>query len=126
MVTADEVPDPQDLHLWLEIDRHRYQNSTTATMVFGVAYLVCYVSRFMSLHPGDIISTGTPPGIGMGHRLLVYLSPAMRFGSGLTVWASSAIPYLLTTLIPKRFMQICKSRTQLSKRALLSQSATKQ
>jgi hypothetical protein len=62
----------------------------------------------------------------MGQRPPFIPSPAMRFDSGLTVWASSAIPYLLTTLIPQRFMQICKSRTQLSKRALLSQSATKQ
>jgi len=83
MVTADEVPDSQDLHLWLEIDRHRYQNSTTAMMVFGVAYLVSYVSRFMSLHPGDIISTGTPTGIGMGQRPLVYLQPGHEVRLGI-------------------------------------------
>jgi 2-keto-4-pentenoate hydratase/2-oxohepta-3-ene-1,7-dioic acid hydratase in catechol pathway len=85
------------LHLWLEIDRHRYQNSSTAVMVFGVGYLVSYVSRFMSLYPGDIISTGIPPGIGMDQRPPVYLQSGMSFDSGLTVWASSAIPYLLTT-----------------------------
>ncbi len=61
LVTADEVPDPQALDMWLEVDGHRFQNGNTRTMVFGVAHLVSYVSRFMSLQPGDIISTGTPP-----------------------------------------------------------------
>jgi 2-keto-4-pentenoate hydratase/2-oxohepta-3-ene-1,7-dioic acid hydratase in catechol pathway len=83
MVSADEVPDPQDLHLWLEINRHRYQNSTTAMMVFSVAYLVSYVSRFMSLHPGDIISTGTPPGIGMGQKPPIYLRPGNEVRLGI-------------------------------------------
>jgi len=69
LVTADEVPDPQALHLWLEVDGHRYQDGSTSTMVFGVAYLVSYLSRFMSLQPGDIISTGTPPGVGLGQNL---------------------------------------------------------
>ena len=73
LVTADEVPDPQTLHLWLEVDGHRYQDGSTATMVFGVAHLVSYVSRFMSLQPGDIISTGTPPGVGLGQKPPVYL-----------------------------------------------------
>jgi 2-keto-4-pentenoate hydratase/2-oxohepta-3-ene-1,7-dioic acid hydratase in catechol pathway len=73
LVTADEVPDPQSLKLWLEIDGHRYQDGTTETMVFGVGFLVHYVSRFMSLQPGDIISTGTPPGVGMGQNPQVYL-----------------------------------------------------
>jgi len=68
LVTADEIPDPQALRLWLEVDGHRYQDGSTATMVFGVAYLVSYLSRFMSLQPGDIISTGTPPGVGLGQR----------------------------------------------------------
>ena len=66
LVTRDEVADPQDLDLWLEVDGHRYQNGSTKTMVFGVAHIVSYVSQFMSLRPGDIISTGTPPGVGMG------------------------------------------------------------
>src|ERR1044071_818247 len=61
LVTSDEVPDPQRLHLWLEIDGERYQDGSTSTMVFGVAHLISYVSRFMSLQPGDVISTGTPP-----------------------------------------------------------------
>jgi 2,4-didehydro-3-deoxy-L-rhamnonate hydrolase len=73
LVTADEIPDPQNLHLWLEVDGHRYQNGSTATMVFGVAHLVSYLSRFMSLQPGDIISTGTPPGVGLGQKPPVYL-----------------------------------------------------
>jgi len=75
LVTIDEVPNPQDLHLWLEIDGHRFQNGSTRTMVFGVAYLVSYLSRFMTLHPGDIISTGTPPGVGLGQKPPVYLRP---------------------------------------------------
>lgn len=75
LVTADEAGDPQALKMWLEVDGHRYQNGSTRTMVFGVAYLVSYLSRFMSLHPGDIISTGTPPGVGLGQKPQVYLSP---------------------------------------------------
>lgn len=73
LVTADEFPDPQNLPMWLEVDGHRYQNGSTATMVFGVAHLVSYLSRFMSLQPGDIISTGTPPGVGLGQKPPVYL-----------------------------------------------------
>jgi 2-keto-4-pentenoate hydratase/2-oxohepta-3-ene-1,7-dioic acid hydratase in catechol pathway len=66
LVTADEVPDPQALAMWLEVNGHRYQNGSTKTMVFGVATLVSYLSRFMTLEPGDCITTGTPPGVGMG------------------------------------------------------------
>jgi ureidoglycolate lyase len=66
LVTADEVPDPQNLKMWLEVDGHRYQNGSTRTMIFGVAHVVAYLSQFMSLQPGDVISTGTPPGVGMG------------------------------------------------------------
>jgi len=73
LVTADEVPDPQNLRLWLEVDGHRHQNGSTSTMVFGVAHVVSYLSRFMSLQPGDIISTGTPPGVGLGLKPPVYL-----------------------------------------------------
>ena len=82
LVTRDEVPDPQNLALWLEVDGHRYQDGSTETMVFGVAYLVSYLSRFMSLHPGDIISTGTPPGVGLGQDPPTYLTPGqtMRLG----------------------------------------------
>jgi 2,4-diketo-3-deoxy-L-fuconate hydrolase len=75
LVTAEEVPDPQTLGLWLEVDGHRYQNGSTSTMVFGVAHLISYLSRFMSLQPGDIISTGTPPGVGLGQKPPVYLRP---------------------------------------------------
>jgi 2-keto-4-pentenoate hydratase/2-oxohepta-3-ene-1,7-dioic acid hydratase in catechol pathway len=82
LVTTDEVPDCQNLGLWLEVDGHRYQNGTTATMVFGVAYLVSYLSRFMSLQPGDIITTGTPPGVGAGRKPPVFLRAGneMRLG----------------------------------------------
>ncbi|MPZ11254.1 MAG: hypothetical protein GEU89_13755 [Kiloniellaceae bacterium] len=75
LVTPDEVPDPQDLHLWLEVNGHRYQDGSTRTMVFVTAHLVSYVSRFMSLQTGDIITTGTPPGVGMGQKPPVYLKP---------------------------------------------------
>ena len=66
LVTTDEVPDPQNLKMWLEVDGHRYQNGSTKTMIFGVRQVVSYISQFMSLQPGDVISTGTPPGVGMG------------------------------------------------------------
>jgi 2-keto-4-pentenoate hydratase/2-oxohepta-3-ene-1,7-dioic acid hydratase in catechol pathway len=73
LVTPDEVPDYAELDMWLEVDGNRYQNGTTRTMVFGVPYLVSYLSRFMSLRAGDIISTGTPPGVGHGMKPPVYL-----------------------------------------------------
>jgi len=66
LVTADEVPDPQNLKMFLEVDGHRYQNGSTRTMVFGVRTLISHISQFMSLQPGDVISTGTPPGVGEG------------------------------------------------------------
>jgi ureidoglycolate lyase len=66
LVTADEVKDPQNLAMFCEVDGHRYQNGSTKTMIFGVRHLVHYISQFMSLQPGDVISTGTPPGVGMG------------------------------------------------------------
>jgi 2,4-didehydro-3-deoxy-L-rhamnonate hydrolase len=66
LVTADEVADPQNLDLWLNLNGQRYQTGNTATMVFGVAEIVSYLSRFMTLEPGDLITTGTPPGVGMG------------------------------------------------------------
>ena len=83
LVTPDEVPDPQNLDLWLEIDGHRYQNGSTKTMVFGVAYLISYLSRFMSLRTGDIISTGTPPGVGLGQKPPLYLRPGNRIKLGI-------------------------------------------
>ncbi len=66
MVTKDEIADPQNLDMWLEVDGHRYQNGNTKTMVFDVATVIAHLSEFMTLEPGDIISTGTPPGVGMG------------------------------------------------------------
>jgi 2-keto-4-pentenoate hydratase/2-oxohepta-3-ene-1,7-dioic acid hydratase in catechol pathway len=84
LVTTDEVPDPQNLDLWLEVDGHMYQKGTTSHMIFPVARLVSYISRFMSLQPGDIISTGTPPGIGMGQKPPVYLRPGNRLRLGIT------------------------------------------
>jgi 2-keto-4-pentenoate hydratase/2-oxohepta-3-ene-1,7-dioic acid hydratase in catechol pathway len=68
LVTKDEIPDPQNLPLWLEVDGHRYQNGNTRTMIFPVKKLVSYLSQFMTLHPGDIITTGTPSGVGMGQK----------------------------------------------------------
>ncbi len=82
LVTADEVPDPQALDIWLEVDGRRRQDGTTAEMIFGVDELVAYVSRFMSLQPGDIIATGTPPGVGLGYDPPVWLQSGnvMRLG----------------------------------------------
>lgn len=88
LVTTDEVPDPQQLTLWLEVDGRRYQNGNTNKMIFGVAYLISYISQFITLHPGDIITTGTPPGVGLGQKPPIYLKPGqtMRLGiSGLGV-----------------------------------------
>jgi 2-keto-4-pentenoate hydratase/2-oxohepta-3-ene-1,7-dioic acid hydratase in catechol pathway len=82
LVTADEIPDPLALRLWLDVDGHRYQDGTTATMVFGPLEIVAYASRFTTLHPGDVIATGTPPGVGMGQKPPVYLQrgQVMRLG----------------------------------------------
>ena len=68
LVTRDEISDPQALELWLEVDGHRYQDSSTNQMIFPVDYLVSYISQFMSLQPGDVIATGTPPGVGLGRK----------------------------------------------------------
>lgn len=75
LVTKEEVSDPQNLSLWLEVNGHRYQNGNTRTMVFGVAHLVSYISRYMTLMPGDVISTGTPAGVGLGLHPPTYLKP---------------------------------------------------
>ena len=75
LVTRDEVADPQNLGMWLTVNGETKQDGSTRTMVYGVAYLVSYLSRFMSLHPGDVISTGTPPGVGMGQKPPRYLKP---------------------------------------------------
>jgi 2-keto-4-pentenoate hydratase/2-oxohepta-3-ene-1,7-dioic acid hydratase in catechol pathway len=73
LVTRDEVPDPQDLSMWLTVNGEKVQNGSTRTMVYGVAHVVSYLSQFMTLHPGDVISTGTPPGVGMGMKPPRYL-----------------------------------------------------
>jgi len=73
LVTADEIPDPHQLSLWLEVDGTRYQNGNTRTMIFRIPEIISYLSRFMSLQPGDIISTGTPPGVGLGQKPPLYL-----------------------------------------------------
>ena len=83
LVTADEVPDPQALSMWLEVNGHRWQNGSTKTMIFGVAQVVSYLSRFMTLYPGDLIITGTPPGVGMGAKpnpVFLKAGDVMRLG----------------------------------------------
>jgi len=83
LVTPDEIADPQQLDLWLEVDGKRYQNGNTRTMIFTVAHIISYLSRFMSLQPGDVISTGTPPGVGMGQKPPVYLRPGQTIRLGI-------------------------------------------
>ncbi|MFA7438018.1 fumarylacetoacetate hydrolase family protein [Castellaniella sp.] len=82
LVTRDEISDPGNLHMWLEVDGHRFQDGSTQTMIFDVPHLISYLSQFMSLQPGDIISTGTPPGVGMGQKPPKYLraGQTMRLG----------------------------------------------
>ncbi|WP_323122254.1 ureidoglycolate lyase [Burkholderia alba] len=83
LVTADEVPDPHRLAMWLDVDGRRYQNGSTATMIFRVPFLISYLSRFMSLQPGDVISTGTPPGVGLGQKPPVYLAAGQTIALGI-------------------------------------------
>ncbi|WP_246793173.1 ureidoglycolate lyase [Burkholderia perseverans] len=84
LVTRDEIADPQQLDLWLEVDGHRYQDGNTRTMIFSVAKVIAYLSRCMSLQPGDVISTGTPPGVGMGVKPSpVYLKPGQTVRLGI-------------------------------------------
>jgi 2-keto-4-pentenoate hydratase/2-oxohepta-3-ene-1,7-dioic acid hydratase in catechol pathway len=82
LVTPNEVPDPQSLGLWTEVNGHRYQDGNTNTMVYGVAFLINYLSQFMTLHTGDVVATGTPPGVGMGQKPRVFLKAGdvMRLG----------------------------------------------
>jgi len=85
LVTRDEVADPHTLDLWLEVDGHRYQNGNTRTLIFGVPQLIAYLSRCMSLQPGDVISTGTPPGVGLGIKPEpVFLRPGQTVRLGIT------------------------------------------
>lgn len=83
LVTADEIADPHSLNLWLEVDGKRYQDGNTSTMIFRIPQIVSYLSRFMSLQPGDVISTGTPPGVGMGQKpqpIYLRAGQTMRLG----------------------------------------------
>ncbi len=83
LVTREEVSDPQDLSMYLEVNGHRYQDGSTKTMHFGVAEVISHLSQFMSLHPGDVISTGTPPGVGMGQKPEIYLKPGDNMELGI-------------------------------------------
>ena len=83
LVTRDEVENPLDLNMWLEVNGHRYQDGNTRTMVFGPAFIVSYLSQFMSLQPGDVISSGTPPGVGLGQKPPVYLSVGDKIELGI-------------------------------------------
>jgi 2,4-didehydro-3-deoxy-L-rhamnonate hydrolase len=82
MVTSDEVPDPQNLAMWLDLNGKRVQKGSTKTMIFGVAHLVSYISEFMTLYPGDLITTGTPPGVGLGMKPPVFL----KAGDTMKLW----------------------------------------
>ena len=83
VVTRDEIADPQNLKMWLSVDGVMRQNGSTKTMIFGVAFLVHYISQFMSLQPGDIISTGTPPGVGLGMKPPVFLKAGQTIRLGI-------------------------------------------
>ncbi|HVJ42967.1 MAG TPA: ureidoglycolate lyase [Dongiaceae bacterium] len=84
LVTRDEIADPQNLDLWLSVDGKKYQNGNTRTMVYNVPFLISYLSQFMSLQPGDVISTGTPPGVGMGQKPVpIYLKPGQEMHLGI-------------------------------------------
>jgi 2-keto-4-pentenoate hydratase/2-oxohepta-3-ene-1,7-dioic acid hydratase in catechol pathway len=83
LVTSDEVGDPTNLDMWLEVNGHRFQNGSSRTMVFKPAFIVSYLSQFMSLQPGDVISTGTPPGVGLGQKPPVYLNVGDKIQLGI-------------------------------------------
>ncbi|MFI2767293.1 fumarylacetoacetate hydrolase family protein [Ruegeria faecimaris] len=83
LVTRDEIPDPQDLPMYLEVNGHRYQDGSTRTMHFSVTAVISHLSQFMSLQPGDVISTGTPPGVGLGQNPQVYLKPGDKMELGI-------------------------------------------
>jgi 2-keto-4-pentenoate hydratase/2-oxohepta-3-ene-1,7-dioic acid hydratase in catechol pathway len=83
LVTRDKVENPLDLDMWLEVNGHRYQDGNTQTMIFDPAFIVSYLSQFMSLQPGDVISTGTPPGVGLGQKPPVYLNTGDRIELGI-------------------------------------------
>ena len=83
LVTTDEITDPQNLNIWLEVNGTRYQDGSTKTMAFGVTHLVSYVSQFMTLLPGDVIATGTPPGVGLGQNPPIFLKDGDVMGLGI-------------------------------------------
>ena len=83
IVTTDEIKDPQNLGMWLEVNDQRMQEGSTSTMIYGVNFLISYLSQFMSLQPGDIISTGTPPGVGMGKKPPIYLKTGDKIKLGI-------------------------------------------
>lgn len=83
LVTADDIPDPHALRMWLEVDGHRFQDGSSCTMVFKIPFLISYLSRFMRLEPGDVIATGTPPGVGMGQKPPVYLRAGQTMHLGI-------------------------------------------
>ena len=96
MVTKDEIADPQNLHMWLDVDGKRMQDGNSKTMIFGVAKLVSYVSHFITLHPGDIISTGTPPGVGAGMKPPTFLKPGQIMKLGIAGLGQQATPVVAT------------------------------
>jgi len=99
LVTADEVPDPQNLALWLDVNGTRRQTGNTRTMIFNVAHIVAYLSRFMPLMAGDVIITGTPPGVGLGQKPPVFLKAGDTMtlgGSGLGEQTQKVVPYVDT------------------------------
>ncbi len=98
LLTADEMPDTSNLAMWLEVNGEKVQNGSTKTMIFGVAHLVSYISQFMVLDPGDLITTGTPPGVGLGMKPPRYLKAGdvMRVGiEGLGVQTQTVVPFKL-------------------------------
>ena len=92
MVTKDEIPDPQNLHMWTDVDGKRMQDGSSKTMIFGVVKLVSYVSHFITLHPGDIISTGTPPGVGAGMKPPTFLKAGQMMKIGIAGLGEQATP----------------------------------
>ncbi len=92
MVTKDEIPDPQNLRMWTDVDGKRMQDGSTSTMIFGVVKLVSYVSHFITLQPGDIISTGTPPGVGAGMKPPTFLKPGQMMKLGIAGLGEQATP----------------------------------
>jgi 2-keto-4-pentenoate hydratase/2-oxohepta-3-ene-1,7-dioic acid hydratase in catechol pathway len=96
LVTKDEIADPGKLDMFLDVNGVRRQKGSTRTMIFGVAHLVSYISRFLTLHPGDVIPTGTPPGVGLGHKPPIFLKSGdvMHLGiQGLGEQKQKVVPY---------------------------------